>query len=277
MASLGRVGFQGELGAFSEEAVRALAPDADPVPRPSFRDLIRAVEGGEDDAAAVPVENTLAGTVAAAYDALAAGLVSVVGEVAIPIRLCLLGTHDATPGGLREARSHPVALEQCRGFFDEHPGIRPQAVYDTAGAARDVAVAGDPAVGAIASRHAGARYGLKILAENLQDRDDNQTRFFLVVPPGALPRPAAGLLKTACIAEMENRPGTLYTLLGAFAERGLDLTHLASRPGGSPWTYRFIVEFTHDRPADGEQALESARSKGASLRVLGTFPAWRGS
>jgi prephenate dehydratase len=85
-----------------------------------------------------------------------------------------------------------------------------------------------------------------------------------------------GLLKTACVAEVENRPGILHELLGVFADRGLDLTHLASRPGGSPWTYRFIVELTHGRSDNAREALDAARAMGAQLNVLGTFPAWKG-
>lgn len=274
-AGLQRVGFQGELGAFSEEAVRALVPGADPIPHPSFEAVLRSVERREVDAGAVPVENTLAGTVAAAYDALASGAVSVVAEVAIPIRLYLLGTAEASVGGLREARSHPVALAQCRGFFEAHTDVLPQAVYDTAGAAKAVATSGDPAVAAIASRGAGKRYDLKVLAENLQDRDDNQTRFFLVVPDTERVSTGGELLKSACIVEVENRPGILHSLLGVFADRGLDLTHIASRPGGSPWTYRFIVELTHPRSEDAHEAFEAARAMGAQLRVLGTFPAWK--
>jgi prephenate dehydratase len=275
-AGLRRVGFQGELGAFSEEAVRALVPGADPIPHSSFEAVLRAVEQGNVDAGAIPVENTLAGTVAAAYDALASGAVSVIAEVAIPIRLWLLGTADASVGGIREARSHPVALAQCRGFFEAHPDVLPQAVYDTAGAAKAVAASGDPAVAAIASRGAGTRYQLKVLRENLQDRDDNQTRFFLVVPDTASVSAPEGLLKTACVAEVENRPGILHALLGIFADRGLDLTHLASRPGGSPWTYRFIMELTHAQSNDAEEALAAASAMGAQLHVLGTFPAWKG-
>jgi len=276
MASLRRVGFQGELGAFSEEAARALVPGADPIPHSSFEAVLRAVERGEVDAGAVPVENTLAGTVAAAYDALASGAVSVIAEVAIPIRLCLLGPTGASVGGIREARSHPVALAQCRGFFEAHPAVLPQAVYDTAGAAKAVAASGDPGVAAIASRGAGKRYELKVLEENLQDRDDNQTRFFLVVPDRARVSATGTLLKTACVVEVENRPGILHSLLGVFADRGLDLTHLASRPGGSPWTYRFIVELTHTNPEDADEALAAARAMGAQIHVLGTFPAWKG-
>lgn len=269
-----RVGFQGALGAFSEEAARALVPDADPIPYATFESVVRAVESGEVAAGAVPVENTLAGTVAEAYEALVAGDVTAVGEVAIPIRHCLLGLPGASTDQVREARSHPVALSQCRGFFADHPGIRPQAVYDTAGAAEEVAAVGDPSLAAIASRRAGDRYGLAVLQSDLQDRDDNQTRFYLIVrEAGSMP--SKGPLKTACVAELENRPGALHDLLGVFAKRGLDLTNVASRPGVSPWTYRFILEFRHATPQEGSAAIEEARGLCTGVRVLGTFPAWQ--
>jgi prephenate dehydratase len=274
MADTMRSGFQGALGAFSEEAVRILVPGAEPIPRASFEAVVKAVERGEDETGVVAVENTLAGAVAEAYDALEAGDVKVVAEAAIPIRHCLLGVPGATIEALREARSHPVALSQCRSFFAAHPRIRAQAVYDTAGAAEEVAATGDPTVAAIASRRAGDRYGLSVLREDLQDRNDNQTRFYRIVRV-VESAPGAGPLKTACVAELENRPGVLHALLGVFAERGLDLSHVASRPGASPWTYRFILEFSHATAAEGAAALESAEVLCARLKVLGTFPAWR--
>lgn len=274
MAEGRRVGFQGALGAFSEEAVRALVPDADPVPFATFDAVVRAVEGGEAEAGVLAVENTLAGAVAEAYEALVGGDVTAVAEVAIPIRHCLLGLAGSSVEKVREARSHPVALSQCRGFFAHHPKIRAQAVYDTAGAAEEVAALGDPSLAAIASARAGERYGLDILMADLQDRDDNQTRFYLIVrtPDGP---PEDGGLKTACVVELEHRPGALHQLLGVFAVRGLDLTNLASRPGVTPWTYRFILEFRHSSVEEGSEAVEEAAALCSSVRVLGTFPAWQ--
>lgn len=274
MVDLVRAGFQGALGAFSEEAARILVPHAQPIPRPTFDAVVKAVERGEDDTGVVAVENTLAGAVAEAYDALESGDVKVVAEAAIPIRHCLLGLRGASIEGLREARSHPVALSQCRDFFAAHPDVRPQAVYDTAGAAEEVAAGGDLTVAAIASSRAGERYGLEVLQHDLQDRNDNQTRFYRIARTAG-EDPGAGPLKTACVAELENRPGALHTLLGVFSDRGLDLTHVASRPGASPWTYRFILEFTHASAGEGEAALGVAEPLCARLKVLGTFPAWR--
>jgi prephenate dehydratase len=274
MAEARNVGFQGALGAFSEEAVRALVPDAEPIPHPTFEAVVKAVESGAMSAGVVPVENTLAGAVTEAYEALVAGSVVAIGEMVIPIRHCLLGIPGSSTERVREARSHPVALSQCRGFFASHPGIRAQAVYDTAGAAEEVAALGDPSLAAIASARAGERYGLEVLQPDLQDRDDNQTRFYLIVREAG-PAPPPGLLKTACVAEVENRPGALHELLGVFADRGLDLTNVASRPGASPWTYRFILEFRHASPEEGEDAVTQARSLGTTVKVLGTFPAWQ--
>ncbi len=275
-----RVGFQGALGAFSEEAVLILAPDAEPVPRSTFEEVVRSVEHGDDDVGIVPVENTLAGTVVEAYDALAASELTVVAEVAIPIRHCLLGVAGAKLGGLREVRSHPVALAQCRSFFAAHPGIQARAVYDTAGAALEVAELADPGLAAIASARAGDRYGLDVLRWDLQDRDDNQTRFYMIARGGADAdvrgageQWGAARLKTSCIAELENRPGSLHELLGVFAARGLSLTHVTSRPAPTPWTYRFIVEFAHTSSEEAEAALEDARALTTKLRVLGTFAA----
>lgn len=274
MAELRHVGFQGALGAFSEEAVRALVPDAEPIPFPTFEAVVRAVEAGEVQAGVLAVENTLAGAVAEAYEALVGGDVTAVAEMVIPIRHCLLGLPGSSTDRVREARSHPVALSQCRGFFASHPDIRSQAVYDTAGAAEEVAALGDPSLAAIASARAGERYGLEVLMADLQDRDDNQTRFYLIVRHAEGP-PAGSSLKTACVVELEHRPGALHQLLGVFAERGLDLTNLASRPGITPWTYRFILEFRHSSIEEGSAAIEAAGALCSSVRVLGTFPAWR--
>lgn len=269
-----RVGFQGEPGAFSEEAVLALLPMAAPVPHRTFRDVVTAVESGSDDAGLLPVENTLAGSVTAAFDALHAGHVHVVGEVVIPIRHFLMGLPGTQLSQIVEAHSHPVALAQCERFFQAHPKVIPVAVHDTAGAARQVAQAAVAAVAAIAPRQAAYRYGLTILAEDLQDRDDNQTRFLLILR-GAEPKPDAdqmdGDLKTALIAETENRPGALHRLLGVFAQRGLDLTHVESRPAGTPWTYRFILEFRHGSRSDAAHALAAAEAMCRHVRVLGTY------
>ena len=276
-----RVGFQGEPGAFSEEAVTALYGKAvEAVPLREFADVGEAVERGEVDAAVLPVENSIAGSVGPVYDLLATLPLRVVGETIRPIRHCLLGLRDATLDGVRRALSHPVALAQCNIFLRGRPDVEAIAVYDTAGAARHVAEDGDPAVAAIASRLAAERYGLEILAPDIQDRDDNQTRFFAVVrddadsglpPVSAVPGAEA---KTAVLFETANRPGALLAVLQAFADHGVNLTKLESRPGPEPWTYRFILEAMSDDPAAEAAALDRAAEAALSLRLLGRFGPW---
>ncbi len=269
-----RVAYQGEPGAFSEEAVLALfGGRAEPVPRPSFEEVGRAVLEGYARYGLLPVENTAMGSIAAAYDVLVAGELRIVGEVARPVRHALVGLPGAVAANVRRVLSHPAALAQCTRFLAARPELEAVAVHDTAGAARTVAESDDTTLAALASRAAAERYGLRVLADGVQDRTDNQTRFFLVAAPGGEPEEArAGEVRTVLVAETENRPGALAALLGAFAEHGVNLTRLESRPGARPWTYRFFLELQGDasaaRPA---AALEAARGRARSLSVLGSF------
>jgi prephenate dehydratase len=268
-----RASFQGELGAYSEEAVvRACGSDVQPVPCRENRDVVRAVADGAVDLGVLPLENTLAGTVPASYDAIAdEAQVHAVGEVVIPIHHCVLGVHGATLQTLCVVESHPVALAQCAGFFARHSWLEARAAYDTAGAARDIARAGDLTRGAIASRAAASRYALSILAADIEDRSDNQTRFVILARTPALVQNGAPA-KTILILSTLNRPGALVRVLAPLAERGLNLTKLESRPTGEPWTYRFVLEFEHiaGDPAAAD-ALREVRSASAALHVAGTY------
>lgn len=269
-----RVAFQGELGAYSEEAVlRHWDPDlAQPLPARTCADVVRAVEEGAAEYGLLPIENSLAGSVVATYDALAASRgVAVVGEMVLPIHHCLLALPGATLATLASVESHPVALAQCGHFLARHQSIEVRAAYDTAGAARDVARVGDVSRAAIAGRGAAERFGLQILAADIEDRPDNQTRFLAlarepaVLPPGV---PA----KTALLAFTANSPGSLHELLTPVARVGLNLAKLESRPTGEPWTYSFFLEFEHD---SGDHRLARVLSEmqqcARSLRVLGHF------
>lgn len=282
-ASRPRVAFQGEPGAYSEEAVRsAFGGAVDPVPCRSFEDVAEAVRSGETDRGLLPVENSLAGTVVGSYDVLATGDLEVVGEIVRPIRHCLLGLPDSRIPDLDRVLSHPVALAQCTEFFRDHPEVEAVAVYDTAGAARTVAKKGDPSVGAIAARGAAERYDLEVLREDLQDRPDNQTRFYLVRrgDEEAAPREPTededeGSWKTALLFRTRNEPGALVNVLRAFSRRDVNLSKLESRPGDDPWTYRFFLEF-EDRGDRGpaRAAVREAADACRELRVLGVFRRW---
>lgn len=268
-----RVAFQGELGAYSEEAVfRACGADVEPVPCRENRDVVRAVANASVDLGVLPLENTLAGTVTASYDAIAdEPAVHAIREVVIPIHHCVLGVGTATLQSLRVVESHPVALAQCAGFLERHAWLEGRAAYDTAGAAREVARSNDPTRGAIAGRPAAARYGLVVLAADVEDRPDNQTRF--VVVSRAPSRLADGTVaKSILILSTPNTPGALVRVLVPIAERGLNLTKIESRPTGEPWTYRFVLEFEHvagDLAAN--EALRAVRSASASFHIAGTY------
>lgn len=277
------VAFQGELGAFSEEAVRTwFRQGVEPVPCREFREVGDSVREGRATAGLLPVENTLAGTVQPAYDVLADPGLAVVGEVILPIRHFLLGLPGKSVKDLARVISHPVALAQCGRFLSRHPEIEALAVYDTAGAAKEVAEKRDPSLGAIASFRAAERYGLEVLASDLQDRSDNQTRFLVVRRESAEPMPeeADGSdsgWKTALLVETENRPGSLVDILQPLARDGVNLSKLESRPGATPWSYRFFLEFegSPDDPAV-ERAMAEVRERSQSVRVLGAFHPWRG-
>jgi len=179
-----RVAFQGDRGAYSENAIAEIwRHPVEQIPVPTFAGALRLVDEGEADACVIPVENSIVGRVEAGWQALAAypGM-RVVAEAFVPVRHCLLAPKGATLEGLSMASSHPVALAQCGRFFETHPWIKASKSFDTGGAARDVAEGGDITHAAIASAAAAERYGLAVLEEGIQDRRDNHTRFVAVVP-----------------------------------------------------------------------------------------------
>jgi prephenate dehydratase len=233
------------------------------------------VTNREVDYGALPVENTLAGGVGASYDVLAREPLEVVGEVIVPIHHCVMGVAGATLAGVRKVLSHPVALAQAGLFFEAHPGIEAVAVYDTAGAAREVVKQNDPHTAALASERAAERYGLSVLARNVEDRPDNQTRFLIVGPIGKpYPGPARrDSWKTTVLMETANQPGALVTALKCFADKGLNLSKLESRPADVPWTYRFFLEFdTEPDTRAARDALVDLATHATAVRVLGSYP-----
>jgi prephenate dehydratase len=274
------VAFQGEHGAFSEEALRAFfGSEADALPRRDFRAVVDTVEKGEASFGVLPVENTLAGGVGGAWDALADSALEVVGEVVRPSRLFLLGVAGASLSELDRIVSHPVALAQCTRFLAAHPHVDAVAVHDTAGAAKEVAEEGSFRVAAVAPLGAAERYGLQVLAADLQDRADNQTRFFVVRREGGegpLPRSANDAWSTVLLVEAQDRPGALLRLLEPFAARGIDLSRIESRPAKEPWRYRFAMELraAASHP-ETRAALDEVKEKSSAFRLLGSFPAAR--
>lgn len=275
MTAPARIAFQGELGAFSEEAIRNIDPRATPVPCREFIDVAQAVESGDADAGMLPIENTLAGSVVGSYDALTAcESLHVIAETVVEIHHCVLGPRGAALDELATVESHPVALAQCTRWLRAHPSIVVRAAYDTAGAARDIAGRGDARAAAIAGRGAAGRYGLDILASNIEDRSDNQTRFLMVArAPRSLPPETSA--RTALLVTTPNVPGALLRVLEPLAAHEINMSKLESRPADEPWHYRFFLELDHSA---GDPSLAAAlgqlRCATESLRVLGTYSRW---
>ncbi len=260
------IGFQGEHGAFSDAAARRLRPGAVTAGYESFDLLVAAVAAGAVDAALLPVENTIFGSIARAYDLLwEYPQLCAVAETAYPVEMNLIGTLDATEAGIREIRSHPVALEQIHRFANARPGWRRVAVADTAGAVAEIVALGDPAVAAVGPALAAELYGAKVLQAAIQDDPRNFTRFYLLTRE---PAPAGG--SRGCIAiEVAHRPGSLRDALSAFADRGIDLRNIVARPNHvDPFHYRFFFEVASVDRARLEAALEAIDG---TARVIGTF------
>lgn len=275
-----RVGFQGELGAFSQEAVRQLLGDrATVAPLQRFEQVFRALDAGETDASVIPIENTLAGSVHENYDHLLHFDVTIVAETNVRIVHNLIAPAGMRFRDIRRVYSHPVALNQCLNFFAQHPEIEKSPFYDTAGSVKMIMEERPSGAAAIASRVAASIYGARILRRSIEDDRQNFTRFFLlnakrrVLPP----RRPVKTWKTSVVFTTRNTPGALFRGLSAFALRDLNLTKIESRPlRGKPWEYLFYVDFEgkQDDPV-AEKALGHLAELADFMRVLGSYP--RGS
>jgi prephenate dehydratase len=271
-ATNARIAFQGERGAFSEEAaVELLGESITLVPRGSFDAMFSAVNEGAADYILAPIENSLAGSVHRSFDLLVGSNLTIVAEVIIPIAHHLIGLPGASFEGITGVESHPLALAQCERFFAAHPELKRLAAEDTAGSVREVLRAGDRSRAAIAGRRAAEIYGGVILREHLEDDPENYTRFLLLSPECTSAKHAD---KLSLVFELDHRPGALYRALAPFANRGINLMKIESRPvHGSPWQYRFYLDLqTPKGEAGAESAVEELRSLVVGLRVLGSYP-----
>jgi prephenate dehydratase len=265
------VAIQGEAGAFSHAAaLELLGPKTTVVPVRTFDDLFAAAVEGRVDRALVPVENTLAGSIHENYDRLRALPLHIVSETRMRIRHCLIVRPGARLAELRRVASHPVALAQCRIFFQEHPEIEAVAAYDTAGSVADLLRDGHATQGAIASRLAATLYGGEVLLEGIEDDPQNFTRFLLLAREPAQPE---GVSKATLVLTLENAPGALHRALGVFAARGVDLAKIESRPlRGRPWEYAFYLDVLGEPHGAAGDAIHELRTFARELRVLGWYP-----
>lgn len=268
--------YQGSRGAFSEDAAHQfLSPAARLLPRDTLEEVFRAVTGSQASYGVVPVENTLAGSIHQCYDLLFEYDVKIIGEVVCKIEHSLIAPPGVGLNQVRKALSHPVALAQCELFFRKNPDIQPTAVYDTAGALQTIIESGARDSAAVASRRAAELHGGVILAESIQDHVENYTRFLLISPiASAAARSLSGQCKTSIVFRIPNQPGALCRALHQFADRGVDLSKIESRPlRGAPFEYLFYLDLVgrSDSPAISD-ALAELRRQSVSLRVLGTYP-----
>jgi len=281
LASKGtRVAFQGEPGAFSEEAaVQLLGEAITTVPRATFDATFRAIAERAADALLVPVENSLAGSVLRVFDLLLESDLTIAAETILPIEHHLIGRPGATLAGIRSVASHPMALAQCERFFTAHPELKRVPAEDTAGSVREMFERQDNTRAAIAGRRAAAHYGGVILASDVQDHAENFTRFVLLHPPAvAAPASVPGADKMTLAMRLAHKPGALFSALEPFARRGVNLLKIESRPiHGRPWEYQFFLDVEAEAPAQLEEALADLRRAAHEVRVLGFYPRARSS
>ncbi|KAL8152215.1 hypothetical protein V2J09_009975 [Rumex salicifolius] len=274
-----RVAYQGVRGAYSELAAETAYPDCEPVPCEQFDTAFEAVESWIVDRAVLPIENSLGGSIHRNYDLLLRHRLHIVGEVKLDIRHCLLANHGVRLEDLQRVLSHPQALAQCEHTLSRLGLVR-EAVFDTAGAAKSVALHKFKDTGAVASASAARNYGLNILAENIQDYSDNVTRFLMLAREPIIPgtdRP----YKTSIVFSLQEGSGSLFKALAVFSMRDINLTKIESRPlqmrtdGSSRcFDYLFYLDFdasVADKKA--QNALGHLQEFVTMLRVLGSYPA----
>jgi prephenate dehydratase len=273
-----RVAFQGEPGAFSEDAVLAYFADPRGHAVPTWRAVFEAVQSGEVDAGVAAIENSLAGTIRETYDLLAEFDLRIGGAVSVPVRLALLALPGERLDSIRRVYSHSQALTQADEFLRTRPW-QVMTTYNTAGAARMIAEGSERGAAAVASPRVAQLYGLEVIAPDIQSGEDNRTRFVVLAheqiepgwtSPGVEDRPKM----TTLVFAVRNVPGSLHRCLGVFAERGLNLSRLESRPTrAARWEYVFWVDL--DAAADDPitaDALDELGREAAMVRVLGSYP-----
>jgi prephenate dehydratase len=272
-----RVGIQGELGAFSQEAARQLLGSrAEVIPYQRFEQVFQALVRRKIASAVIPIENTLAGSVHENYDHLLNFDVRIAAETSVRIVHNLIAPPGVRFQDIRRVYSHPVALNQCLRFFAGHPKLERIPFYDTAGAVKMIMSERSPDAAAIASSVAATIYGGRILRRSIEDDRRNFTRFFLLYRDHSAPAPGrkARQSKTSLVFTTRNIPGALFRALSALALRDISLTKIESRPlHGKPWEYLFYVDLLgrEDEPRV-QNALRHLAELAQFLRVLGSYP-----
>jgi prephenate dehydratase len=269
-----KIAFQGEPGANSDIASREVYPDCEPIPCATFEDALAAVKSGDARFAMIPIENSVAGRVADIHHLLPEAGLHIVGEHFLRIQFHLMAPKGATLKTIKTVESHIHAIGQCRRFIREH-GYKPVIAADTAGAAMQIAKAGDITRGALAPKLAAQIYGLDVLAENVEDEDHNTTRFVILSREPARALAGNGPTVTTFVFRVRNIPAALYKAMGGFATNGVNMTKLESYMiEGNFFATMFYsdVEGHPDDPALA-RALDELKFFSRELRILGVYPA----
>jgi prephenate dehydratase len=284
-----KVAIQGELGSFSHEAAEQMLKRCTVVPCARSAEVFDRTANGSVAAAVIPIENSLAGTVAEHADLLVTHDVFIQAEFLLRIVHNVIAAPGVKLSALCKVLSHPVALDQCRDFFRHHPRIEAVPFYDTAGSVKHVVAERLPDAAGIASRHAAREYGGKILQAGIEDDKRNFTRFFLIrksagkaattrgkgsAAPGYQRLIPRGANKTSIAYKLKNQPGALFKSLSVFALRDISLSKIESRPlRGRPWEYVFHVDFLRGNDDPARNALRHLGEVAEFVKVLGIYRA----
>jgi len=273
-----RIAIQGEPGSNSHAATTALLGQQELVACAQSAQVFDALDSGRADAAVLPIENSLHGSVAEHYDLLLRHSVAVIAELTLRIQHSLIAAPGTTMESVRRVFSHPVALSQCRGFFSAHTEIEAVSFYDTAGAVKYLLAENLLGSAAIAREDSAAIYGGVVLARGLEDDPQNFTRFFLLAPQAASeslrPEKATGqkIDKMSLAFAVEHRPGSLVPVLQSLAALGVDLTRIESRPvPGRPWEYIFYLDLRIQQEKLADAVLSTLRGQCTMVRELGRY------
>lgn len=269
-----KIAFQGVDGAYSHQACVEVFPDAEAIACRTFEGAIDTVNRGDADLAMLPVENSTYGRVADIHYLLPESGLHIVGEHFVRVHICLMGLPGVALSDLKSAKSHTVLLGQCRGFLREH-GLMTVTGADTAGSAKEVAEAGDPAQGALASELAAEIYGLNVLARQIEDNKNNTTRFLVMSPEATRAEQSDKELITTFVFRVRNIPAALYKAMGGFATNGVNMVKLESyMVGGSFTATQFYADIVgHPDEAPVQRALEELAYFTTHLEILGVYEA----
>ena len=267
-----KVAYQGVKASFSEMAIaRRFSGEAEAIGKVTFDEVFEALCMAEVDLAALPIENSLIGPIVENLDLLARHEAHVVGELCLPIEHCLVGKKGQKLEEIRKVSSHPKALAQCTRFFQEHPWIEPVVHFDTAGAAKEIAMGSDTTAAAIGSRKTAEEYGLEILQKNLEDDGSNTTRF-LFLQKGGKERVDLKEGKCSLLFTLAHEPGSLAAALNVLAEEGLNLMQIVSRPiKEKPFEYLFFVDLLYSDKIDLQGVLEKMAEHTETFKLLGVY------